>query len=126
MPNPMLVLSIWNSQKAQDEQESRIMHAAVNAWYEGHIHAHVEVGKKVEIEPPRDDFPPPFPAATTRPSGRSSKRRKPRLSRHWTLRLLSPPPWPGKADIEGERTALVAMLSAPATPSTPPDSDRVV
>ena len=58
----MLVLSIWNAQKEQDEQESRIVHAAVHAWYEGHIHAHVEVGRKVEIEPPRDDFPPPFPA----------------------------------------------------------------
>jgi hypothetical protein len=62
MPNPMLILSIWNSQKENEEGEARILHSAVHAWYEGHIHAHVEVGEKVEILPPRDDFPPPFPA----------------------------------------------------------------
>ncbi len=62
MPNPMLALSIWNSQKANDEAESRVLHVAVHAWYEGHIHAHLELGKKVEVLPYRSGFPPPFPA----------------------------------------------------------------
>ena len=63
MANPMLVLSIWNSQKGNDEHDTKLVHSVAHAWYEGHLHAHVEAGQKVEIMPRSDDdFPPPFPA----------------------------------------------------------------
>jgi hypothetical protein len=40
------------------------VHAAVHAWYEGHVHAHIEVGKSVDVIPlVKGEFPPPFPAS---------------------------------------------------------------
>jgi len=65
--NPSLVMTIWGAATSDAETlKSAVLHAAVHAWYEGHIEAHTVNGQpaigdasKLTSSLPSPPFPPP-------------------------------------------------------------------
>jgi hypothetical protein len=63
--NPMLIFTIHDAlRQSEHDLEGSVWHAAVHAWYEGHIEAETECGTRSPPAKPvrRDEMPaPPYP-----------------------------------------------------------------